>query len=110
MDEKSKNRKQLLQKELKRIVSVLKKEYKPEKIILFGSLVNGNVKEWSDIDLLLIKKTKKRYLDRIDEVLNLIHPKVGVDMFVFSPQEIEKKNPYIDEILLTGKNVYEKNG
>lgn len=49
-------RKILLDAELKKIVEVLKQEYDPEKIILFGSLLDGNIHEYSDIDLLIIKK------------------------------------------------------
>jgi len=44
-------RKIALDIELDRILSVLINEYDPIKIILFGSLVNGNIHEYSDIDL-----------------------------------------------------------
>lgn len=53
-------RKKLLEEELSRIVGLLKRDYEPEKIILFGSLAEGDMHEWSDIDLLLIKKTTTR--------------------------------------------------
>ena len=46
-------RKQKLNSNLNKIVRALKKEYKPEKIVLFGSLASGQVSEWSDIDLLI---------------------------------------------------------
>lgn len=36
-------RKEILEKELKRIVDVIIKGYSPEKIILFGSLAGGHV-------------------------------------------------------------------
>jgi len=105
-------RKEVLEKELKRIVSILRKKYKPEKVILFGSLANGNVEEWSDIDLFIVKKTEKRYLDRVGEILHLTHPKVGMDIFVLTPSEVKKSleegNLYIQEIISQGKVVYEK--
>ena len=108
------NRKRSLEKELKRITSVLEEKYTPEKIILFGSLANGKVKEWSDIDLFIIKKTYKKYLNRVEEVFHLIHPKVGIDIFVLTPEEIKKSlkenNPYIQEIILEGNLLYEKRG
>jgi predicted nucleotidyltransferase len=44
--------------ELKQIVTNLKK-YNPEKIVLFGSYAWGKPKRNSDIDLLIIKNTKK---------------------------------------------------
>ena len=75
-------RKKSLTNELKRIVSIIKREYKPDKIILFGSLANGKVHEWSDIDLLIVKNTEKRPVDRCIEICKLIHPKVGIDLFI----------------------------
>ena len=61
-------RKQLLNSELERIITLLKTEYDPEKIILFGSLATGNIHEWSDIDLFIIKETDKRPIDRCIEI------------------------------------------
>jgi predicted nucleotidyltransferase len=107
-------RKRKLEKELERILEILISEYQPNKIILFGSLAKETLKEWSDIDLFLIKETPKRYLDRIDEVMHLVHPKVGIDLFVLTPEEIRKaldeEDPYIQEILTEGKVLYEKTG
>lgn len=38
-------RKKLLEEELSRIVGLLKRDYEPEKIILFGSLAEGDMHE-----------------------------------------------------------------
>ncbi len=106
------NRKRNLEKELKRILHILKKNYKPEKIILFGSLANGNINEWSDIDLVLIKRSKKRFLDRIGEVIELCSPKLGTDFIVYTPKEFQyllRVEPFIrEEVLKKGKVIYEK--
>jgi len=112
MNIKIRNREKILKKELKRIVSILKKRYKPERVILFGSLTNGNIREWSDIDLVIIKNSEKRILDRIEEVINLCSPKVGTDFIVYTPKEfryLQKVEPFIqEEILKKGKVIYEK--
>ena len=71
-------RKRLLEEELNRIVEVIKRDYEPEKIILFGSLADGNVHEWSDIDLLILKKTTKRPIERCLEACRLIKPRIGI--------------------------------
>lgn len=47
------------QKEIKKIVKILKEKYKPEKIILFGSFASGRPKENSEVDLAVIKKQGK---------------------------------------------------
>lgn len=79
-----------LQSELRRCIDVLKEKYKPEKIILFGSLVSGKVGEWSDIDLIIVKDMKKPFLDRSKEILLSLQPKVGMDILVYTPEEFEK--------------------
>ncbi|MBI5166241.1 MAG: nucleotidyltransferase domain-containing protein [candidate division NC10 bacterium] len=46
------------------IVEKIKKEYQPSRIILFGSYVYGKPDKDSDIDLLIIKDTQDRPIDR----------------------------------------------
>lgn len=83
-------RKALLEKELARIIETLKREYQPQKILLFGSLVTGRTGPWSDIDLLLVKQTNKRFVERLKEVALLTQPRVGVDFFVYTPGEFDE--------------------
>lgn len=101
-----------LKAELDRIVEVLIAEYRPEKIILFGSLADDAVHEWSDIDLLIVKETDKRPIDRNIELFNLLRPKVGIDLFIYTPREyahlLKEKYSFLLTILKTGKTVYEK--
>ena len=51
--------KQTLDVYLDDIISGLKANYSPEKIILFGSYSDGTFTKNSDIDLLIIKQTDK---------------------------------------------------
>ena len=75
--------------ELSRIVEVIKEEYDPERIIVFGSMAGNNIHEWSDIDLLVVKRTSKRPLERVLELGRLVKPKVGIDLFIYTPEENE---------------------
>lgn len=104
----SMNRQQQLKKELKRVLNILKKDNSIQKIILFGSLANGKIKQNSDIDLLIVKNTKKSFLNRIDEIVSKIHPRIAMDIFVLNGKEVKKKNPYIKEIFNYGVVVHEK--
>jgi predicted nucleotidyltransferase len=47
-----------LRAELERIVRVLVEQYDPECVILYGSFAHGNIHEWSDLDLCVIKRTE----------------------------------------------------
>jgi predicted nucleotidyltransferase len=105
-------RQKLLNDELSRIVQIIKREYDPERIILFGSMAGKRIHEWSDIDLLVIKKTSKRLIDRTLEVGRLVHPKVGIDLFIYTPEEYElllrERSSFLLSVLETGETVYEK--
>ncbi|MCX5991580.1 MAG: nucleotidyltransferase domain-containing protein [Chloroflexi bacterium] len=55
------------------IVDQIKERYEPEKIILYGSYAYGKPTEDSDIDLLIVKETDSRRVDRFVEVKRLIY-------------------------------------
>lgn len=86
--------------------------YGPEKIILFGSAARGETDEYSDLDLIVIKKTDKRFVERLAEVGSYISPEIDVDILVYTPEEfqsmIDEGNPFIEEALKDGKVLYEK--
>lgn len=46
-------------KDIQEICELIKKEYKPKKVILFGSHARGEAKENSDLDLLIISNSEK---------------------------------------------------
>ena len=112
VQENRRSHKMLLKKWLKIILKKLIEEYKPEKIILFGSLVSGKIDEASDIDLVIVKRTRKRFLERGLEVGMLCLARVGVDYFVYTPKEfaeMARENIFFQrEVLGKGKVLYEK--
>lgn len=98
-----------LQSELERCINILKERYKPEKILLFGSLANGKIGKWSDIDLVIVKDTEKLFLDRIKEVLLLLHPMVGMDILVYTPEEFDEiiRRGFFKKEILSKGVIYE---
>ena len=98
-------------KELNDIGRRLIKEYDPEKIILFGSRAEGKDREGSDIDLVIVKETDKRPLDRRIEVETLLADRaVPIDLIVYTPDEIRRLysigSPFVEEIVETGRLLY----
>lgn len=96
---------------LSRAIECMKK-YEPEKIILFGSYAREEIDEYSDMDFVVIKKTDKRFLERMIEVAKLLDSDLGqVDVFVYTPEEFEdmvkSENPFMKEVFKDGKVVYE---
>ncbi|MEW5768560.1 MAG: nucleotidyltransferase domain-containing protein [bacterium] len=97
---------------IERVIECIKK-YKPEKVIFFGSYARGEIDEYSDLDFVVIKKTKKRFIRRLIEVAKLIDNDLGqVDVFVYTPEEfqrmVEWENPFIENVLKEGRVVYER--
>ena len=86
--------------------------YGPERIILFGSAARGDTDEYSDLDLIVIKKTDKRFVERLVEAGSYIPLDLSVDVFVYTPEEfqsmIEEGNPFIEEALKDGKVLYDE--
>ncbi|MFO7541161.1 MAG: nucleotidyltransferase domain-containing protein [Chloroflexota bacterium] len=105
-------RRKLLNAELERFLPILQQEYNPEKIVLFGSAASGQTDDWSDLDLVIVKETDQRFLDRIKEVMLLLRPRVGVDILVYTPDEFEdlcRERPFVrTEIVEKGKILYER--
>ncbi len=88
-------------------------ELKPEKIILFGSYAYGRPTPHSDVDLLVVLKTKASLKERSWKVSRLLLPRpFPVDILVKTPKEIEKAlksgDFFIEEILTHGKVLYER--
>lgn len=97
------------------IVEKLKEGYQPEKIILFGSYAYGKPTEDSDIDMLIIKDTDKRRIDRWMEVRKLTRdPERGIPFspLVYTREEIEQRlkigDFFMEEIMENGVVVYER--
>ncbi len=107
------SRRQKLQENLARIVQTLITNYDPESIILFGSMCTGEIHEWSDLDIVVIKKTQKGFYERLREVARMCETDVGVQYLVYTPEEFERMRMegyfFInEEIVNKGKILYER--
>jgi predicted nucleotidyltransferase len=97
------------EKIISKIVKKIKEEYQPEKIILFGSYAYGKPAKNSDIDLLIIKESNKRRIDRFCEVRKIIRNIKGISIqpVVLTKDELNKRikmgDDFIKEILAEGK-------
>jgi len=78
--------------------------------MLFGSLADNRLGEWSDIDLVIVHQTSLPFYRRIKMALQLIHPKIGVDLLIYTPEEFSKLSSerrfFRDEILEKGTVLY----
>lgn len=83
----ARERKAMLEKELERFVKILVEEEKPELILIFGSMVTGEIHEWSDIDLVVVQETELPFMKRLHHLRGLLQPRVGTDILSYTPSE-----------------------
>lgn len=95
------------------IVEKITSEYKPRRIILFGSYAYGSPTEGSDVDILIIKDTDSPPQDRWIEVRRILRPLnriVPISPLIYTPKEIEErrkiKDFFIEDIMEKGKVLY----
>lgn len=104
--------KKRLQEEIKRITKQIVQHYRPQKVILFGSAARGEFGEDSDVDMLIIKETPERRVDRIKKVLLAADYSFPLEPLVYTPAELEERkrlgDSFILEVLKQGKVLYER--
>ncbi|SRR6266496_3308064 len=101
-------------KSLRPAIQKIVQELNPEKIVLFGSYAYGIPNPHSDVDLLIIMKTKASLKDRSWAVSRLLLPRpFPVDILVKTPEEVKKGletgDFFLKEILTRGKVLYDRN-
>lgn len=106
-----------IEKILLEVIDKLREEYRPIKVILFGSYAYGKPTENSDIDLLILKDTDKSRAERFVEVKRILYdPKLGIIIspLIYTPEELEERlkmgDDFVEEILQRGIVVYEEVG
>lgn len=96
-----------------KITDRIKTQYKPDKIILYGSYAYGNPTQESDIDMLIIKDTKERPIDRriaVRAIVSELRCGYTFSPFVITPKELKDRiksgDQFLEELLLMGEVVY----
>jgi predicted nucleotidyltransferase len=97
---------------LKEKLRPLFQEHKIEKAILFGSLARNEASRHSDVDLILVKDTDQRFLERYEGVLASFSralPGYDVDMLIYTSRELDEisERQFIKQALKEGKVLYE---
>jgi predicted nucleotidyltransferase len=95
---------------VRQYVNDVKEKMPIDKVYLFGSYAKGTPHEWSDVDLCFFSKDfeNKRSWDVMTELF-LIKAKYDMKLLLephaFPTSELDRGNPFVDEILQTGREI-----
>ncbi|TRZ78468.1 nucleotidyltransferase domain-containing protein [bacterium] len=100
-----------IEKKLSEITNKIVKEVDPEKIILFGSYAWGNPGPDSDVDLVVVEKSKESRRERQINIRRLLFGSgIAYDVVSYTPEEIERrlamKDFFAEKIVNKGKVLY----
>ena len=106
--EQRSRRQALLERELERIVRVLR-GMGVQLIVLFGSAARKEIVVWSDLDLIVVLDSDLPFIKRLGLLYERIQPRVGLDLLAYTPQEFEaiRERPFIRQALQEGRVLYE---
>jgi len=80
----------LLKESLERAVKELSSSDRVERISIFGSYPKRAPDLFTDLDILIIMKSDKPFLERLGEIYSLLALPVDVDILCYTPEEFEK--------------------
>lgn len=89
-------------------------EFRPQRIVLFGSYANGTPTRDSDVDVLVVMPLEGDPVDKSVEMRLKLRPRFPLDLLVRTPAKIKERlamgDDFIKDILDKGKVLYEAPG
>ncbi len=97
--------------EIRRFALQIAADFKPQRIILFGSYADGHPTSDSDVDLLIVMPFKGRAVQQAIKIRRAVDSPFPVDLVVRTPQQIKTRlkwgDSFLQGILDRGQVVYE---
>ena len=97
-----------VKEEVRRYANEVRRQLPVDKAYLFGSYAKGTANELSDVDVCFFLRDYQGKT-RVDMGIRLLRIareyKAYIEPLVFETAEIERKNPFVNEILRTGQEI-----
>jgi uncharacterized protein len=97
--------------QIRQLCTRIAREFKPEKIILFGSHAYGQPMPESDLDVMVIMQFEGDPLEQAVTMLNRLNMLLPIDLLVRTPEQIQQRlemgDHFIRDIIERGKVMYE---
>ncbi len=94
-------------RQIKTYCQVLAREFRPEKIILFGSYATGAATPSSDVDLLIVMPFHGNPTNQVIEIRGRAEAPFPMDLLVWKPARMERRDSLTRTLLNEGKVMYE---
>ena len=97
--------------QVRKFVDRVSREFSPQRVILFGSHAKGAASGDSDVDLLVVMRTRKRPVQQALEIRQRISCPFPLDLLVRTPEDVKRRvdlhDFFITSILDEGEILYE---
>ncbi len=98
-------------KQIEEFAEKLVREFRPLKVVLFGSYAKGIVTPDSDVDLLVILPFEGKPVFKSVEMRLKLRPRFPLDLIVRTPEKVEERlemeDAFMEEVMEEGKVLYE---
>jgi predicted nucleotidyltransferase len=98
---------------IENLTSRIVREFKPEKVILFGSHAYGSPTKDSDVDILVILRFSGKPVRKAIEIRNSLNAPVPLDLIVRTPEQVSERiaqnDWFMREIIERGRTLYAAN-
>jgi len=84
----------------------VKNALSPDKIILFGSYVNGTPHEWSDIDIAVIMNNFEGEWLKTASLLGKLNRNICIDIEPHLLDETHDPSGFVEHVIKTGEVIY----
>jgi uncharacterized protein len=86
---------------------VVAREFRPRRIILFGSYAAGAATADSDVDLVVLMPFRGSSTDKVVEIRGRVEAPFPLDLLVWRPAQARKRDSFTRGVLSGGKVMYE---
>jgi len=98
-------------KQIRELSRRIAHEFRPQRIVLFGSYASGRPTPDSDVDLLVVVPHEGRSVEKSVEIRMKLRPAFPLDLLVRTPEKVRQRiamgDAFLRDIMQNGKVLYE---
>ena len=94
-------------KQISAYCEVLAREFRPDKIILFGSYANGTATAHSDVDILVVMPFQGNPTKKVVQIRGRAEAPFPMDLLVWKPKRLRQQDSFTQAVINEGRIMYE---